>query len=311
MDGYIKPSIQGKYWHAAISKLVTTNKIASNLWFVLRTKGLHYEIYYARITLSYREVRIRMNIFDLHGKKAIVTGGSVGLGYAMAEGLHEAGCELAIIDIMDEVVDVAERLGSQGAKVHAVKGDLADRKSLKKSFDDCVEKLGGRLDILVNNAGIVKRHPAEEYPLEDWDQVIEINLTAAFQLSQMAGRMMLKQGRGKIINMASMLSYSGGIVVCAYAASKGAIAILTKALGDEWASKGINVNALAPGYMDTRLNSALIKDPTRNEQILSRIPAGRWGRPDDLKGPVVFLASDASDYLSGAIIPVDGGYLAR
>jgi 2-dehydro-3-deoxy-D-gluconate 5-dehydrogenase len=252
-----------------------------------------------------------MNTFDLTGRKAIVTGGSVGLGFAMAEGLHEAGAEIVIIDIMDEVVDVAAKLGKSGAKVHAVQGNLADRDSLKESFEKAVGKLDGRLDVLVNNAGIVKRHPVDEFPIEDWDRVIEINLNSVFQLCQLAGKIMLKQGKGKIINMASMLSYSGGVVVCAYAASKGAIASLTKALGNEWISKGINVNALAPGYMDTRLNAALIADPDRNEQIMARIPAGRWGKPEDLKGPVVFLASDASDYLSGAIIPVDGGYLAR
>jgi 2-deoxy-D-gluconate 3-dehydrogenase len=229
----------------------------------------------------------------------------------MVEGLHEAGAEIAIIDIMDEVEDVAKTLSKSGAKVHAIKGNLADRVSLNSSFEKAVEVLGGRLDILVNNAGIVKRHPAEEFPIAEWDKVIEIDLNAVFQLCQLASRIMIKQGKGKIINMASMLSYSGGYVVCAYAASKGAVAQLTKALGNEWAAKGVNVNALAPGYMDTRLNAALKADPDRSEQIFTRIPAGRWGEPEDLKGPVVFLASDASNYLSGAILPVDGGYLAR
>jgi len=167
------------------------------------------------------------------------------------------------------------------------------------------------LDILVNNAGIVKRSLCEDYPLDEWDKLIEINLTAVFELCQLAGKMMIKQGHGKIINMASMLSFFGGILVCAYTASKGAIGTLTKALGNEWASKGINVNAIAPGYMDTQINAPLIADKARSEQLMSRIPAQRWGKPEDLKGAVIFLASDASNYLSGAIIPVDGGYMSR
>jgi 2-dehydro-3-deoxy-D-gluconate 5-dehydrogenase len=252
-----------------------------------------------------------MNIFDIRGRKAIVTGGSVGLGYGMVEGLHEAGVEVVIIDIMDEAATVAKELSANGTSVFSVKANLADRKSLNFAFEEAIKLLGGHLDILVNNAGVVKRHPAEEFPMEDWDLVIEIDVNAVFQLCQLAGRIMLKQGKGKIINMASMLSYSGGIVVAPYAASKGAIAQLTKALGNEWVAKGINVNAIAPGYMDTRLNAAIKSDPSRSEQIFTRIPAGRWGLPSDLKGPVIFLASDASDYLSGAIIPVDGGYLAR
>lgn len=252
-----------------------------------------------------------MNIFDITGKKAIVTGGSVGLGHGMVEGLHEAGAEVVIIDIMDEAATVAKELSKNGAKVHSVKANLADRQSLNSGFNEAIDLLGGRLDILVNNAGIVKRHQAEEFPIEDWDLVIEIDVNAVFQFCQLAGKIMLEQGKGKIINMASMLSYSGGILVAAYAASKGAVAQLTKALGNEWSSKGINVNAIAPGYMDTRLNAAIKSDPNRSEQIFTRIPAGRWGLPSDLKGPVIFLASDASDYLSGAIIPVDGGYLAR
>jgi 2-dehydro-3-deoxy-D-gluconate 5-dehydrogenase len=252
-----------------------------------------------------------MNLFDLAGRKGIVTGGSIGLGRALVEGLHEAGAEIVIIDIMDEVFHAAEEVGQSGPKVHAVKGDLANRQSLKQAFNQAMEILDGRLDILVNNAGIVIRHQVEEYPLEDWDKVLEVNLNAVFELCQLGGKVMLKQGHGKIINMASMLSYSGGILVCAYAASKGAVAILTKSLANEWASKGINVNALAPGYMDTRINAALKSDPNRTAQILTRIPAGRWGDPEDLKGPVVFLASDASCYLHGAIIPVDGGFLSR
>ena len=252
-----------------------------------------------------------MSLFDLSGKKAIVTGGCAGLGRAFTEGLQEAGAEVAIIDISPEVTHIAEEMSLHGARVHGVTGDLSDRLDLEHSFQDAVRKLDGRLDILVNNAGIVIRHKAEEFPLEDWDKVINLNLTAVFQMSQLAARVMIPQGQGKIINIASMLSYFGGILVCPYTASKGAVAGLTKALGNEWASRGIQVNAIAPGYMDTAINAALKADATRNEQILARIPAGKWGNPSDLKGSVVFLASEASNYMSGAIIPVDGGYLAR
>jgi 2-deoxy-D-gluconate 3-dehydrogenase len=174
-----------------------------------------------------------------------------------------------------------------------------------------VSKLGGRLDIIVNSAGIQRRSKSEEFPIEYWDDVIEINLTSVFMLCQLAGRTMLAQGKGKIINVASMLSYFGGYTVPAYAASKGGVAQLTKAMANEWAGKGVNVNAVAPGYMDTTMNTALVNDPVRNEQILARIPAGRWGTPDDMKGVVIFLASDYSDYINGAIIPVDGGFLSR
>jgi len=171
--------------------------------------------------------------------------------------------------------------------------------------------LGGTLDIIINNAGIQRRNKSEDFTIEDWDDVIEMNLTSVFMLSQLAGRIMLKKGKGKIINMASMLSFFGGYTVPAYAASKAGVALLTKALSNEWAGRGVNVNAIAPGYMDTAMNTALINDETRNEQILSRIPAGRWGKPSDLSGIAVFLASDASDYINGAVIPVDGGYMSR
>jgi 2-deoxy-D-gluconate 3-dehydrogenase len=174
----------------------------------------------------------------------------------------------------------------------------------------CLQKLGG-LDILVVSHGTQRRHPAEEFPVEDWDAVLEVNLTSMFLLDQLAGRVMLAQGKGKIINIASMLTFIGGITVPAYAAAKGGVAQLTKALSNEWAGRGVNVNAIAPGYMATEMTEALIANPDRNRMILARIPAGRWGEPDDMKGAVVFLASDASDYVNGAIIPVDGGWLGR
>jgi 2-deoxy-D-gluconate 3-dehydrogenase len=176
--------------------------------------------------------------------------------------------------------------------------------------DRAVEALGG-LDILVNNAGAQIRHPAEDFPLEDWDRVLAVNLDAVWILSQAAGRVMLAQGHGKIINLASLLSVFGGVTIPAYAASKGGVAQLTKALANEWARHGVNVNAIIPGYMATEMNEALVGNPDREPLILSRIPAGRWGQPADLKGTTIFLASAASDYLHGALIPVDGGYLGR
>jgi 2-deoxy-D-gluconate 3-dehydrogenase len=185
-----------------------------------------------------------------------------------------------------------------------------DRAERRRAFDEFIATFGG-IDILVNNAGIQRRHPAVDFPLEDWDRVLELNLTAVFDLCQLAGRAMIAQGRGKIINVASLLSFTGGLTVPAYAAAKGGVAQLTKALANEWAGKGVNVNALAPGYMDTPLNTALKADPDRSRSILERIPAGRWGTPADLQGAVVFLASPASDYIHGAILVVDGGFLGR
>jgi len=253
---------------------------------------------------------MQMNLFDLTGKKAIVTGASGGLGRGMAEGLHQVGAEVVIIDITDNVSSVADEIGASGVKVYGVKGNLKDREDLKRSFDEAVEKLGGSLDILVNCAGIQRRSKCEDFPIEYWDDVIEVNLTSVFELCQLAGRIMLNKGRGKIINVASMLSFFGGYTVPAYAASKGGVAQLTKALSNEWAGRGVNVNAIAPGYMATSLNTALINDPARNEKILARIPAGRWGQPEDVKGIIIFLASEFSNYINGAVIPVDGGYLS-
>ncbi|MEG2679116.1 MAG: SDR family oxidoreductase, partial [Oscillospiraceae bacterium] len=192
-----------------------------------------------------------------------------------------------------------------------LQGDLSDRAGLPALFEKAVVLLGGGIDILVNNAGVQRRNRCEEFTLEDWDAVMGVNLDAVFVLCQLAGRKMLAQGGGKIINLASMLSFFGGFTVPAYAASKGGVAQLTRALSNEWAGRNIQVNAIAPGYMATEMNTALINDESRNKQILDRIPAGRWGTPDDMKGLVVFLASGASNYMNGAIIPVDGGYLGK
>ncbi|MGB4588567.1 MAG: SDR family oxidoreductase [Clostridiaceae bacterium] len=253
------------------------------------------------------------NFTDLTGKKAIVTGGAQGLSYGMAEGLMEAGAEVCILDINKNTHEVAKAFESRGYICHSVISNLGEDSSLMQGFTEAVEKLGNHLDILVNGAGVQRRYKSEEFPLEDWAYVININLNAVFKLCQLAGQQYLKQeSGGKIINIASMLSYFGGYTVAAYAASKGGVAQLTKALCNEWACKGINVNALAPGYMDTEMNSALtdLSNP-RYQEITDRIPAHQWGTPEDMKGPCVFLASSASDYLSGAIIPVDGGYLVR
>lgn len=252
-----------------------------------------------------------MNLFDLTGRKALITGGSRGLGRAMAEALLEAGADVAILGSSQGVFSAAEELGNDtGRNVVPIQADLSHRDQLRQAFDACLEKLG-TLDILVVSHGIQRRHPAEDFPVADWDEVLEVNLTSMFLLNQLAGRIMLAKGKGKIINIASMMTFFGGFTIPAYAAAKGGVAQLTKAFSNEWAGRGVNVNAIAPGYMATEMNEALIANPERNSMILARIPAGRWGQPDDMKGAAVFLASDASDYISGAIIPVDGGWLGR
>ena len=245
------------------------------------------------------------DLFSVEGKRALVTGGSAGMGRAIAEALVEGGARVAIVGRSGRVFDVAEEIGAI-----PLQADLADRAQTLALVDRAVEALGG-LEVLVNNAGVQQRYPAEEFPLDDWDYVLSVNLDAVWILAQAAGRYMLAQGHGKIINVASALSFFGGITIPAYTASKGGVAQLTKALSNEWASRGINVNAIAPGYIATEMTGALVGNPQREPLILARIPAGRWGVPDDLKGVVLFLASAASDYVHGAIIPVDGGYLGR
>lgn len=251
------------------------------------------------------------NMFDLNGKTALVTGGTRGLGRGMAEGLAEAGAKVVIVGSSASVLKTAEELRAKGLDVAGIRADLGQRDKIPAMFQEALKMLGGKIDILLNDAGVQRRNHCEDFTLEDWDTVINVNLNAVFVLCQLAGREMLKQGSGKIINMASMLSFFGGFTVPAYAASKGAVAQLTKALSNEWAGKNIQVNAIAPGYMATEMNTALINDNGRNTEILARIPAGRWGTPEDMKGLAVFLASDASNYVSGAVIPLDGGYLAK
>jgi len=250
------------------------------------------------------------NLFSLEGKNAIVTGGVQGLGYAMAEGLLENNVKVVIFDLQNKLDTVVEGFRSRGFKVYGVQGDISEEQTLRKMFREALNILG-RIDIIINSAGVTRRHRADEFPVGEWDFVHSINLRAVFMLCQLAGKEMIKQGSGKIINIASMNAYFGGINNSAYAASKGGIALLTKSLASDWAKFGINVNAIAPGYMRTELNAPIIADEKRYKDICGRIPAERWGNPEDLKGPVLFLASSASDYVNGVTIPVDGGYLVR
>lgn len=250
--------------------------------------------------------------FSLRGKVALVTGASRGLGQAMAIGLAEAGADIAALDRTPDCALTGERIEQVGQRCMSVQQDLlaASVADLNACVDRVVGELG-RLDILVNNAGIIRRAPALDFSEADWDDVINLNLRAVFFLSQAAGRVMAERGGGKIISVASMLSFQGGILVPSYTAAKSAVAGLTRALANEWAEFNINVNAIAPGYMATDNTAPLRADAARSAAILGRIPAGRWGDPDDLKGIVVFLASDAARYVQGAVIPVDGGWLAR
>ncbi len=252
-----------------------------------------------------------LDSFRLDGRAALVTGGNRGLGQACALALAEAGADVALLGRTYPSQTMA-RIEPTGRQVVYVPCDLgpADPARLAAAVDTAAAQLG-RLDILVNNAGIIRRAPAAEFAAADWDEVMAVDLDAVFHLSQAAGRTMLARGGGRIVNIASMLSFQGGIRVPAYTAAKHAVLGLTRALANEWAVHGVNVNAIAPGYMATDNTSALRDDPVRAASILERIPAGRWGAPDDLMGAVVFLASDAARYVHGAVLPVDGGWLAR
>ncbi len=246
--------------------------------------------------------------FRINGQVAVVTGGAKGIGRAITLALAEAGADIAVVsrsplqEVEKAVVDLGRRY------VHHV-ADLTRRDHTDRVIPAVLERMGD-VNILVNNAGIIRRASAAEYSLVDWDSTIEIDLTATLILSQAAGRVMLGKGKGKIINIASVLSFQGGINVIAYAASKHGIAGLTKALANDWASKGINVNAIAPGFFATELTEALQRDPERSRSIINRTPAGRWGRPGDIAGATLFLASPASDFVHGVTLPVDGGWMA-
>jgi 2-dehydro-3-deoxy-D-gluconate 5-dehydrogenase len=247
--------------------------------------------------------------FGLIGKVAIVTGGYQGLGRGMAIGLAEAGADVVLVD-RQEAVETASVIQSLGRKTLTFQADLMSIERIPTIVQKTLETFG-KVDILVNNAGTIRRTPAIDYSEKDWDDIMAVNAKTVFFFSQAVARDMVKRKSGKIINIASLLSFQGGIIVPAYAASKGAVAQITKALANEWAALGINVNAIAPGYMATDNTKALREDPVRSKTILDRIPAGRWGTPQDLAGVAVFLASPASDYVNGHVLVVDGGWLAR
>ena len=246
--------------------------------------------------------------FRLDNCVAVVTGGTKGLGRAIANALAEAGADIAVVSRRNNP-ELESIIAACGKKYIHHPADLSQRDQTRRVMPELVEKMG-TIDILVNNAGTIYRAPAKNYSEDDWDATLEIDLNAAFILSQAAGRQMLAKGRGKIINVASILSFQGGLNVLAYAAAKHGIAGLTKALATAWAKNGINVNALAPGFFETKFTEALQKDPVRSQSIIARTPAGRWGKPPDIAGAAVFLASAASDYIHGAILPVDGGWMA-
>lgn len=258
------------------------------------------------------EARTSLSPFSLNGKVALVTGAAQGLGQGLALGLAEAGANVVVLDRQpcDETCRAIHDLGMQA---HQISYDLQAMTNDRahELIASCVA-VWGRLDILVNNAGIIRRAPALEFAEADWRDVLDINLNSVFFMAQAAARHFVATGtHGKIINMASMLSFQGGVLVPSYTAAKSAIAGLTRALANEWAARGINVNAIAPGYMTTDVTAAIRADPERNAAMLARIPAGRWGEPADLKGAVVFLASDAAAYIHGTILAVDGGWLTR
>lgn len=248
---------------------------------------------------------------SLKGKTAVVTGGANGLSYEIAKGFYDAGADVCLVDIAPNIQEAAA-LMSGGHPAKFYKCNLANLDQLPEDYGKILEICNGRIDILFNGAGIQYREKAADFPLEKWKLIIDINLNAIFVLSQLAGRDMLKRKFGRIINMASMTSFFGSVMVPAYSASKGAVAQLTKALSNEWAAEGVTVNAIAPGYMITKLTADMKeKNPVQYAEITNRIPAGRWGEGKDLCGLAVFLASDYASYITGAIIPVDGGFLGK
>jgi len=252
------------------------------------------------------------DVFSLDGKVALVTGASRGLGAAMAAAMGAAGAAVALHSNEQPATQTAERICREsGKRTELFTADLEDRTAADALFANAIAAFG-QIDILVNNAGIIRRKAAAQHSDDDWDAVIEVNLSNAFRLCRAMGKHLIETGRpGKIINVASLLSFQGGITVPGYAAAKGGIVQLTRALANEWAAHGINVNAIAPGYMQTDNTKALRDDPQRNKQITERIPAGRWGTPEDVAGAAVFLASRASDYVHGHVLVVDGGWMGR
>jgi 2-dehydro-3-deoxy-D-gluconate 5-dehydrogenase len=273
---------------------------------------------YTGLTMSNSASNI-LDLFRLDGKTALITGAATGLGASIASALSQAGATVAVHGNRRAATETATTIQSAGGSAHAFQADLSTTAGPEQLHAEVKAKLG-HIDILINNAGTIIRHNSEDYPLEDWLTVIQVNLTSVFQLSQLVGRDIIARraagattglSSGKIINIASLLSFQGGIRVPAYSASKGGVAQLTKTLANEWASKGIQVNAIAPGYINTTNTEALQADATRNRQILERIPAGRWGEPQDIAGAALYLAAPASDYVTGTILTVDGGWMGR
>lgn len=253
---------------------------------------------------------MNQTLFDLSGKTALVTGASRGIGRAMAQGLAAAGADIiAVASSVDNAADTVAAVKSMGRNAHAIGCDQSDPKAVKAAVSKAFDI--GAVDILINNAGTIRRAPARDYGDDDWDAVIATNLNGVFQFCRGVGGAMIDQGHGKIINVASLLTFQGGITVPAYAASKGGVGQLTKALANEWAKDNVQVNAIAPGYIATDNTAALRADADRNSSILGRIPAGHWGVPDDLIGAAVFLSAPASNYVNGHILTVDGGWMAR
>jgi len=252
-----------------------------------------------------------IDAFRLDGKVALVTGAARGLGQGMAIGLAEAGADIVGIDIISPLDETRSKVERTGRRFVEIQADLSRTEDIQRILATARSELGG-FDILLNNAGIIRRHPAHEFPAEDWDAVMNVNLRSLFFLTQAFGKALIDEGRpGKVISVCSMLSFSGGILVAPYTASKSAVAGLTRLLGNEWAPYGINVNGIAPGYMATDNTAPLRADPERNKEILSRVPMNRWGTPADLAGAIVYLASSASDYVTGTILRIDGGWLTR
>ena len=253
---------------------------------------------------------MKSTLFNISGKVALVTGARRGLGLDMATGLVAAGAKLVAVASSQDCRDLRLAVKKFGGEMLYLQADLADRRQRNGLVEKAVKHFG-RLDILVNGAGIQHRQPAVDFDLDKWDQIVSLMMSGVFELSQQAARVMIRQGGGKIINIASLASFQGGWTIPAYAAAKHGVAGLTKALANEWAAQNINVNAIAPGYFDTEMCAAIINDPIREPKIRDRIPAGRWGKPEDLVGPLLFLASDASNYVSGHVLVVDGGWMGR
>ncbi|MCI2253659.1 2-dehydro-3-deoxy-D-gluconate 5-dehydrogenase KduD [Domibacillus sp. PGB-M46] len=251
----------------------------------------------------------QQEFFSLKGKTALVTGARTGIGQAISVGLAASGAHVLLLGHRDNLEETKAQIAEAGGTCETVLIDLSQTSSIREQIKPVLEK--HQIDILVNNAGVIYREPAAEFDELEWNRVMDVNINAVFILSQEAGRSMIERGSGKIINIASLLSFQGGVFVPAYTASKHAVAGLTKALANEWAAKGVQVNAIAPGYIETNNTEALRNDPDRSKSILDRIPAGRWGEADDIAGAAVFLASRAADYVNGHVLVVDGGWMGR